>query len=303
MHFRNLGRTGLKVSEVGFGGNRLGEANQTEMFWVDLIHHALALGVNLFDTAAGYTDGQSEAALGAALANRPDTLIATKISWDRHSGKNDFSSERIVREAEASLARLRRDAIDIYQLHSPRRAELDSFDWAEGMRKLKEQGKIRHAGVAIDRVEDGIWLIEQGLVEVLQITYNMFDTRVAERLLPLAEQHGIGLLCRMPLARGILSGKFKAGEKVGEDHRAHLDGDKMSMRILQAEDLRPLGNRYPGGMTRMAHHFSLSPGAISCIIPGARSIRQLEENVAASNGSGLPPDVLAEVERVRANWY
>lgn len=303
MHYRDLGKTGLRVSEIGFGGNRLGETDQPDSHWVDLITRAMDLGVNLFDTAAAYAKGRSEEMLGLALSRRPDVLIATKISWDRQTGKNDFSSQRMLQEAETSLKRLRRDRIDIYQLHSPSREDLDTFDWAEGFRRLKEQGKIHLAAVAIDQEADGVWLIEQGLVEVLQLTYNIFETQAATRLLPLAKEKGIGLLCRMPLARGVLSGKFKAGESVPDGHRAHLEGEMLEQRIRLAEDLRPLGDRYPGGMARLAHHFSLTPEAISAIIPGARSIAQLEENVAASNGKGLPAAVLDEIQRIRAGWH
>jgi len=176
------------------------------------------------------------------------------------------------------------------------------MEWAEGMRSLQEQGKIWLRGVAISSVEDGLWLIENGLADVLQITYNIFETGVEERLLPLAEQHGVGLLCRMPLARGVLTGKFTAGEPVSQEHRASLDSEKLPERLRMLDDLRPLAARYPGGLARLAHHFSLTPRAISCSIPGARTSEQLRENVAASNGTGLPEDVLAEIRKIQDGW-
>jgi myo-inositol catabolism protein IolS len=161
--------------------------------------------------------------------------------------------------------------------------------------------------VAVNSAADGVWLIEQGLagggavVEVLQITYNLFETEAERELLALAQAHGVGLLCRMPMARGILTGKFCAGEEIAEGHRARLDGGH-GERIAQAEDLRPLGDAYEGGMTRLALHWSLTPPAISAIIPGARTVEQIEENVRASNGCVLSPGLRAEIDRIRAGW-
>lgn len=302
MHYRELGKTGLTVSEVGFGGNRLGQDYASDEHWIALVQRAVDLGVTLFDTAEAYGWGRSEEMLGRALGNRDDVLVATKMCRVRETNAQEYSAARMVETVEGSLRRLRRDVIDIYQLHSPRRESLERFDWAEGMAKLKAQGKIRVAAVAIGAVADGIWLMENDLVEVLQITYNIFETEVEQRLLPLAEEKGVGLLCRMPLARGVLTGKFHPGQDVPADHRATLDGDRMWENVRKAEALRPIAAAYDGGMTRMAHHFSLTPRAISAIIPGARTFAQLEENVAASNGAGLPAAVRAQIEQVRAGW-
>lgn len=302
MHYRNLGATGLKVSAVGMGCNRLGEARQPDEHWVDLVRHAADLGVTLFDTSESYKDGRSEEMIGRALGNRSDVYIATKMSRDLESNERDFSAARMVKAVEGSLRRLRRDCIDIFQLHSPSREEMERYDWPEGMARLRQQGKINLRAVAIREPDDGIWLMEQGLVEVLQITYNIFEVAVRERLLPLAEERGVGLMVRMPLARGVLSGKFHPDRPVADDHRATLDGEKMQRNIGRAEDLRPLAETYPGGMTRLAHHFSLTPGAVSAIIPGARNRAQLEENVAASTETGLPPELQQRIEQIRQTW-
>jgi aryl-alcohol dehydrogenase-like predicted oxidoreductase len=203
---------------------------------------------------------------------------------------------------EASLKRLQRDVIDIYQLHSPSREAMEQSDWAEGMARLKDEGKIRFSAVAVNTEADAIWLMEQGLVDVLQITYNIFHTRPEEGLFALAVEKGVGLMCRMPLARGVLTGKFKAGEEVDPGHRASLDGDRMWENVRRAEDLRSIAEAYPGGMTRMALHFALTPSAVTAIIPGARTVAQLEENVAASNGSGLPLEIREQIAAVRAAW-
>ncbi|MGC9521279.1 MAG: aldo/keto reductase [Anaerolineae bacterium] len=302
MHHRELGATGVLISEVGMGCNRLGEANVPDAHWIELVRRAVDLGVNLFDTSESYGWGRSEEMLGRALEGRQDVLIATKMARIRETGAHDFSCQRMVAQVEGSLRRLRRDVIDIYQLHSPTREALERYDWAAGMAKLKAQGKIRFAAVAVRDEADGIWLMEEGLVDVLQITYNIFHSEPESRLFDLALAKGVGLLCRMPLARGVLTGKFAPDQEVDEGHRALLDGDRMWENIRRAEDLRSIAAEFPGGMTRMALQFSLTPRAVSAVIPGARKISQLEENVAASNGSGLPPDVRAAVRGVQETW-
>lgn len=302
MHYRRLGKSGLSVSEVGMGCNRLGQEYESDAHWVRLVQCAADLGVNVFDTAEAYEWGRSEEMLGLGLGNRDDVYIASKMCRVRETDAHEYSAARMVETVEGSLRRLRRDCIDIYQLHSPSREDLLHFDWAEGLQRLKAQGKIRVGGVAVNGAADGLWLIEQGLVEMLQITYNLFEAEAEERLLTLAQERGVGLLCRMPLARGVLSGKFRPGEPVPPGHRAQLDGARAAENIARAASLAPVAATYPGGMTRLALHFSLTPPAISAIIPGSRTVAQLEENVAASNGTGLPPKVQSQIERVRATW-
>jgi aryl-alcohol dehydrogenase-like predicted oxidoreductase len=296
MYYRPLGKTGALISEVGMGCNRLGQEYAADEHWVRLVQRAVELGVTVFDSSESYGWGRSEEMLGQALGNRDDVLVATKVSRARETNEKDFSARRVIEAAEASLKRLQRDRIDIYQLHSPSRADLERFDWLEGMQRLKEQDKIRFHGVAVNSAADGIWLVEQGSVEMLQITYNIFQTEAEDELFDLAREHGVGLLCRMPLARGVLTGKFVPGEEVAEGHRALLDGDRMTENIQRADTLRPVADEYQGGMTRMAHHFCLTPRAVSAIIPGARTIEQLEENVSASNSYGLPAEARAAID-------
>jgi len=312
VYYRDLGKTGIRVSEVGMGCNRLGEAGQPDEHWIRLVRHAADLGVNLYDSSESYNWGRSEEMLGRAFGDgaggtRDDVLIATKMSRVRETNGKDFSAARMVGTVEGSLRNLQRERIDIYQLHSPSREDMERYDWAEGMAALKRQGKIRVGGVAVNSAADGVWLMQQGLagggglVEVLQITYNLFEAEVERELLDLARERGVGLMCRMPLARGILTGKYRAGREVAEGHRARLDGQHAE-RIAMAERLRVLGAAYEGGLTRLALHWSLTPPAISAIIPGARTVEQLEENVRASNGCAVSPGLRGEIERIRAGW-
>ena len=302
MHYRPLGRTGLTLSEVGMGCNRLGEDGEPLDYWVKLVEAAAGLGVTVFDTAEAYQWGVSEEVLGHALGNRDDVHVATKMCRVRETDEKDYSSRRMQETVEDSLKRLRRERIDIYQLHSPGRADMERCDWREGMAMLKEQGKIRCGGVAVGKVEDGIWLLEQGAVDMLQITYSILETEAEERLFGLAAEKGVGLLCRKPMAQGILTGKFRAGEEVPAGHRALRAKDHMSALIAMAEDLRPVASDYEGGMTRLALHFSLTPPEVTAVIPGARTLAQLEENVAAANGIGLESGMRRQVDAVRSRW-
>ncbi len=302
MHYRELGKTGISVSEVGLGCNRLGDEAQADDFWVSLIRQAVDLGVTVFDTSTQYQGSRSESMLGKAIGNRDDVCIGTKMTRSGYAPGEGFSADRMALSLEGSLRRLQRDQVDIFQLHSPSRAEMEAYpDWAEGMSRLKEQGKIRLRAVAVQTIDDALWLIEQNLVEVLQITYNIFETE-AQRLFPVAQEAGVGLLCRMPLARGVLTGKFAEDQDDLSQHRASLDGDTALQRIRLVNDLRPIGERYEGGLTRLAHHYSLTPSAISAIIPGARTADQLQENVAASNGRGLPEDIRSQIETIQQCW-
>ena len=302
MHYRELGKTGVKVSEIGMGCNRLGGESMTPEGWVALVSYALDLGVTVFDTAPSYGWGKSEETLGQAIGNRGDVLIASKVSRDRESGEKDFSPERMLASVEASLQRLQRDCIDILQLHSPSLEDLETYAWAEAMDRLKAQGKIRFAGVSINDAASGRWLLERGLVQELQVAYNMIDPQVGQEVFPLAQAQGVGILVRMPMARGILTGKFAPGQEVDAGHRAALMGERVPDMVEKAEDFRPLAEEAGITMGQWALRYSITPAAVSAAIPGARTRQQLEQNVAASNGMGLTPEELAAVEAVRRRW-
>ena len=302
MHYRPLGTTGLMVSEIGMGCNRLGEPNMPDKHWVDLVRKAIELGVTLFDTSESYLWGRSEELLGKATEGVRDVLIATKVSRVRETGERDFSPARIIERFEVSLRRLRRDCIDIYQLHSPDLEQLKQYDWPEAMTKLKQEGKIRLAGVSINDAPSGQWLIEQELVDVLQVPYNMLWFEVGQGVFPLAERHGVGILVRVPMAQGILTGKFRPGQEVAPGHRALLARQRMPEFIERAEVFKPLAEGREITLGQMALRYTISPSAVSAAIPGARTPEQLAQNVAASNRTGLSPEDLKRIASIQREW-
>ncbi len=302
MRYRELGVTGARVSEIGMGCNRLSEAGMPAAHWVALVQHAISLGITLFDTAEAYNWGGSEEILGEAIGNRDDVLVADKVCRVRETGEKDWSPDRILQRLDESLRRLRRDRIDIYQLHSPSLEEMQRYDWPLAMARAKEAGKIRFSGVSINDAASGRWLIAQRLVDVMQVPFNMLEPAVGRDVFPLAADAGVGILVRVPMAQGILTGKFHPDRNVPEGHRAHQAGARMPRLIERAEAFRPLAEEGDLPMGRLALRYCLSQPGVSAAIPGARTVEQLEGNVAASNGHGLSDDLLERIAAVQASW-
>jgi aryl-alcohol dehydrogenase-like predicted oxidoreductase len=302
VRYRALGATGAQVSEIGMGCNRLGEPQMPTEHWVGLVRHAVALGITLFDTAEAYGWGASEDILGEAIGNRDDVMVADKVCRIRETGEKDWSPDRILLRLDESLRRLRRECIDIYQLHSPTLEEMQRYDWPLAMERAKEAGKIRFSGVSINDAACGRWLIEQRLVDVLQVPFNMLEPNVGHSVFGLAAEAGMGILVRVPMAQGILTGKFRPDREVPEGHRAHLAGERMPRLIARAEGFRPLAEESGIPMGQLALRYCLSQRGVSAAIPGARTIEQLTANVAASNGDALSAGLLERIAAVQASW-
>src|SRR6266550_3286771 len=232
MQLRSLGNTGIRVSEIGFGAWAIGgatEASGTPLGWgrtnddesLAAIRRARDLGVNFFDTADAYGFGRSESLLGIVLSRaRQSVIIATKVGVMRMgdgSLKKDFSREHIFHAVDGSLKRLRTDYIDLYQAHNPTIEQLRREDIQEAMARLQEIGKIRYWGVSISTVEEGIEIINQGWGHALQVLYNILNQSPASELFPLAKEKGYGIIARVPLASGLLTGKFRNDTVFGSD--------------------------------------------------------------------------------------
>jgi aryl-alcohol dehydrogenase-like predicted oxidoreductase len=298
MHYRKLGRTGITVSDIGFGGWAIGgpataagvpygweKASDDES--LAAIRRARELGVTFFDTSDSYGFGRSESLLGIVLSRkRNDVVIATKVGVARDTeGKlrKDFSREHILHAVDGSLKRLRTDFIDLYQLHNPTFDELQRDDIHEAMDRLQEAGKIRFWGVSITTPEEGIEIIRRGWGYTLQVLYNVLNQAPATALFPLAKEKGYGIIARVPLASGLLSGKFRPDTTFPADdvRQNFLTPKRLEEVLSRVDEAKSIIGGTARTLTEGALRFVLANDAISTTIPGMRNIRQVEMNVAA----------------------
>jgi aryl-alcohol dehydrogenase-like predicted oxidoreductase len=307
MRYRTFGRTGLSVSTVSMGTNRLGDPGVDPTIWPPLVERALELGVNFFDTSISYNQGRSEAILGEVVSRHPaPTYISTKVGFDidfevgpEHAVR-DYSASAILRDVEGQLERLRRDSIDMYMLHSPSVDVLEAAEWAPAIDTLKQSGKVRWFGISTSDHASGSWAIEHG-ADVLQIEYDLLNPTAEDELLPLAKQHNVGIMARTPLARGMLTGKFKLGQPIPPEQQwRRPKGDQLRLRLGRIEQLRFLER--PGQtLGQAALRFVLAHPAVHCVVPGARTLEQLESNVPAAEAE-LSAEELERIGELHAKW-
>src|SRR5438477_2830404 len=215
MQYRNLGKTGIKVSAIGFGAWAIGgpsEASGTPFGWgrtsddesLAAIRRARDLGVNFFDTADSYGFGRSESLLGIVLSRtRQEAVLATKVGVVRGAGgelKKDFSRQHIFHAVDGSLKRLRTDYIDVYQLHNPTIDDLRREEIQEAMEMLQDAGKIRFWGVSVSTPEEGMEIVEHGWAHTIPVLYNVLNQAPARELFPAAQPKAYGIIAPVPLA-------------------------------------------------------------------------------------------------------
>ncbi len=312
MEYRELGRTGLRVSAIGFGAWAIGgasEAGGTPFGWgktddqesLATIRRARELGINFFDTADSYGFGRSESLLGIGLARRrEDVVIATKVGVVKSGGelRKDFSRQHISLAIDGSLKRLRTDYIDLYQMHNPSMADLRRGEIQDAMERLQDAGKIRFWGISVSSVDEGTEIVEKDWGHTLQVLYNVLNQAPAEQLLPLAKEKGYGVIARVPLASGLLTGKYRQDAVFPSDdvRQNFLTPKRMEEVVAKVDEVKSIMGGAAQSAAEGALRFVLAHDAVSTTIPGARNIRQVEANVAAAEEI-LPPDV---VEKLRA---
>ncbi|WP_336774824.1 aldo/keto reductase [Paenibacillus sp. MMO-58] len=312
MQYRGLGSSELKVSEISFGtwaiGGAWGNVNDKESLLA--LEAAIDKGVNFFDTADVYGDGHSEQLLAQATKGREDEIyIATKFcrAGDIHDPAT-YSEASVRAYCEASLKRLERERIDLYQIHCPPMSILKDGTVFEVLDKLQQEGKIRHYGVSVESVEEGLFCLEQPNVRALQVIYNIFRQKPLE-LLNEAHRRGVGILVRLPLASGLLTGKFTASSTFeADDHRRFNENGEafnvgetfaglgFAKGVELADQLRWIEDGR-GNMTRASLRWLLDHEAVTCVIPGFRNVRQVEDNLAALE---VPSFTVEERERLAA---
>lgn len=300
MNYRVLGRTGMRVGEVGFGGwaiggNSYGATRDDESRAA--VQRALEMGCNFFDTADVYGYGKSEEILGKVLQGQ-DVIIATKVGGNFYGDSTvmDFSPKYISFAVEQSLRRLRRDHIDLYQLHNPPTHLIRRGDIFEAMEQLKARGKIRFYGVSVYSSQDGIDAIEDGRPDTIQVTYNIFAQEPNLKLFPMAKERNIGIIAREPLSNGLLTGKYELPVWFSKkDIRRQWPQDYIEMRIKATQALRFLAIEGQRTLAQAAIRYVLDNDAVSVTIPGAKTAAQVEENVRSAE---LPPLTQEEMARI-----
>jgi aryl-alcohol dehydrogenase-like predicted oxidoreductase len=307
MYYRRLGRTGIEVSEIGFGGWGIGGGwgRQDDAEATRALKRALELGVTFFDTALGYGNGHSEQLIGQAVAGvRDRVVIATKIPpktyrWPvlpHEPISETFPANWIIECTERSLRNLNTDYIDVQQLHAWTPPYLTQLEWYEALTRLKEQGKIRAFGVSANDWDPygPVELVRSGLIDTVQVIYNIFEQRPAEQLLPAALEHNVGIIVRVPFEEGLLTGKMGPDYVFDEgDWRARwLTPERLQEAARRVEALKPfLSDKCPT-LAILALKFVLSHPAVSTVIPGMRRVAHVEADCAASDGRLLSAEEL-----------
>jgi aryl-alcohol dehydrogenase-like predicted oxidoreductase len=310
---RMLGTTGLSVSEIGFGGWAIGgpfEIGGVPLGWSNTsdeesmlaIRRARDLGVNFFDTSDIYGLGRSESLLGIVLSRaREKLVISTKVGNLRATGgkfRKDFSRKHIFFAIDGSLKRLRTDYVDLYQVHNPTIADLETEEVQEAMEMLQETGKIRFWGVSVTTPRDGLEVVRRGWGHTLQVLYNVLNQEPADELFPLAKERGYGVIARVPLASGMLSGKYHASTvfPANDVRQGFLTEKRLREAMERVDEVKGIVSGHCRTLGEAALRFVLAHDAVATTVPGARNAHQVEQNVAAAR-EALPAEI---VDRLRA---
>jgi aryl-alcohol dehydrogenase-like predicted oxidoreductase len=315
MEYRRLGRTDMSVSAISFGawaiGGSWGPVNDDES--MRALHSAVDAGVNFIDTADVYGDGHSERLVARLRRERPrDTIwVATKAGRKLPQQVSEgYSRENLTKWVDESLRNLQMNAIDLLQLHCP---PTDLYDRPEVfgiLDDLVRAGKLRYYGVSVESVDEALAALRYPNVQTVQIIFNMFRLKPAERFFPAAQQRQVGILARVPLASGLLTGKLRRDTTFAPDDHRHFNrqgemfdkGETLSGVPYEAgldavDELHPLV--LPGAtLAQMALRWILMFDAVTCAIPGARNECQARENAEAVRLPPLTAEQMALVERV-----
>ncbi len=306
MQYKNLGKRGPRVSTIGFGAWAIGGMNwgpTDDAVSKAALHAALDEGVTFFDTADVYGFGHSEDLIAEVIKERGkgELIIATKAGNDfYYAGKeNDdgygaiqqnYKKEYLIEAAEKSLKRLGLETLDILQLHSPDIEKLEGDEPWEALSILKEQGKIQHAGLSIQSFKESeqAHLLERHheLLDCIQVRYNLLERKAEKLLFPEAIKYGVGVIVRIPMLFGLLSGKFNRSSIFeGDDHRRfNLDTEKLDSYLSKMESMEEMYNRYSEwSPAQVALRFGVSHPACHVSIPGGKTPQQVQENCAASD--------------------
>lgn len=321
MNYRTFGRTGWKVSEVGYGtwgmGGWTGSDREESLRSLNL---AVELGCSFFDTAYAYGEGASERLLGELRRQHPDKklYIATKIPPKnlRWPSQRDFRLADVfppdhIREmTEKSLENLKLDCIDLQQFHVWEDSWAHDDGWQRAVDDLKQNGLVRAVGISVNRWEPGNVLetLRTELIDAVQVIYNIFDQAPEDELFPLCRELQVGVIARVPFDEGTLTGALTRDSRwpAGDWRNTYFVAENLAASVERADRLKPL---VPGGMTMtdMALRWILANEDVATVIPGMRRQQHVRANIAASDGQPLSPPLMQELrkhrwDRVPTEW-
>ncbi len=320
MKYRMLGRTNLEVSEIGFGAWGIGGSmwmGAKDEESVRALERAVECGLNFIDTALAYGGGHSERLIGRVLRRHPGLIVATKVPpkndiWPALPGvplKQVFPCDYILSSTERSLKNLGVETIDVQQLHVWSPEWLQAEDWRKAAERLKREGKIRFLGISVNDHQPGsvLEVIRTGLIDTIQVIYNIFDQSPEEALLPLCEERNVGVIARVPFDEGSLTGAIRPETRFprGDWRNDYFRGQRKRQVWERVEKLRPLVQPHCASLADAALRFCLSHPAVSTVIPGMRTARHAEQNCASSDRGPLPPELLQQLKAHRwaRNFY
>lgn len=320
MKYRPLGRTNLNVSEIGYGAWGISKAQWIGAEDNESIRSLLAAreeGVNFFDTALAYGDGHSEQLISKAFGKSKDVIIASKAPpkhrvWNIPSGESlqrVFPRQYVFDCLHQTLKNLGRESVDLQQFHTWIDDWASQAEWQETVREMKQSGKAHFIGISVQshKPSNVIKALETGLIDAVQVIYNIFDQSPEDELLPYCQKHNIGFIARVPFDEGALTGKIRPDTVFPENDFRNFyfrgNGKQEVWDHVQAL-VRDLGISVDQ-LPQSALQFTLSHPAVSTVIPGMRSVKHVKANTAASDAGPLSEDVLAKLKPHRwlHNFY
>lgn len=320
MRYRTLGRTGLNVSEIGFGAWGIGRAQ-----WIGAeddrslraLKQARDLGVNFFDTALAYGMGHSEQMLAEAFGSAPDVIIASKVPpknmiWPARHGtplSQVFPKAYVLSCVDQTLRNLGREQVDVYQFHVWTDEWASEQEWLDTVHEMRDSGKVRFVGISINDHQpmNALKALDTGLIDAVQVIYNIFDQSAEDELFPYCRQQNIGVLARCPFDEGALTGNVRPETTFpeGDFRNEYFGGNRKQQVWDRVQRIAKDSGVQLQQMPELALRFCLSETAVSTVIPGMRSPQHVVSSCSASDAGVLPPDTVKKLRAHRwvRNYY
>lgn len=320
MQYRKLGRTNLNVSEIGYGAWGISGAQ-----WIGAqddesiraLKAARDVGVNFFDTALAYGDGHSEQLINRAFGKSKEVIIASKVPpknyiWPAEKGsalRDVFPKDYALASLDQSLKNLGREQVDVYQFHVWNDDWANMDEWLETARTMRESGKTRSVGISINdhQPTNVLKALDTGLVDVVQVIYNIFDQSPEDELFPYCRKNNIGVIARVPFDEGSLTGKIRPDTKFAPDdfRNEYFQGDRKQEVWKRVQQIASDASISVDELPQLALQFCLSDPAVSTVIPGMRNPKHVSSNATVSDRGALPAETLAKLRKHRwvRNYY